>query len=120
MERHAIIFNAGSGSGAGTDWRFRDRGRELVVKLNPRLAVNEIDAILMAATAGHGIARPLSYHVAEQLEAGTLVHLLPAYEPLPLPVQLLLPSARHMPPRLRAGFELLANALSALAVLSAK
>lgn len=116
LERHSIIYNAGLGN--NTDWRFRDRGRELVVRLNPRLAVNEIDAILMAALAGHGIARPLSYQVAGQLAAGTLVRLLQDYEPLPLPVQLLLPSGRHMAPRLRACFDFLSEHLSGLAVLS--
>ncbi|UUZ50894.1 hypothetical protein LP420_15475 [Massilia sp. B-10] len=48
------------------------------MRLNPRLSVNEIDAILMAVLAGRGIGRPLSYQVAEQLAAYTLVRLLRA------------------------------------------
>jgi len=72
----------------------------------------------MAVLAGRGIGRPLSYQVAEQLEAGTLVRLLRDYEPAPLPVQLLVPSARHMPPRLRACFDFLATHLAALTVIS--
>lgn len=117
LEAHDVIYNAGHG--IGTEWRFQERGRDLVVKLTPRLAVNEIDAILMAVLAGRGIARPLSYQVAEQLQAGTLVRLLEAYEPAPLPVQLLVPSARHMAPRLRACFDFLAARLAALAVIRA-
>jgi len=116
LERHDVIFNAGHGT--TTEWRFGDGAREQVIKLNPRLSVNEIDAILMAVLAGRGIGRPLSYQVAEQLEAGTLVRLLRDYEPAPLPVQLLVPSARHMPPRLRACFDFLATHLAALTVIS--
>lgn len=118
LEQHDVIYNAGHGT--ATEWRFREHGRELVVKLNPRLSVNEIDAILMAALAGRGIGRPLSYQVAEQLAAGTLVRLLQDYEPAPLPVQLLVPSARHMAPRLRACFDFLAARLAALAVISSE
>ncbi len=116
LERHDVIYNAGHGN--ATEWRFREHGRELVVRLAPRLAVNEIDAILMAVLAGRGIGRPLSYQVADQLASGALVRILAPYEPAPLPVQLLVPSARHMPPRLRACFDFLAEKLSALPVLA--
>lgn len=118
LDQHDVIFNAGHGT--TTEWRFRDGAREQVIKLNPRLSVNEIDAILMAVLAGRGIGRPLSYQVAEQLETGTLVRLLREYELAPLPVQLLVPSARHMPPRLRACFDFLAAHLAALAVISSQ
>jgi DNA-binding transcriptional LysR family regulator len=115
LEQHDVIYNAGHGN--NTEWRFREQGRELLVRLNPRLAVNEIDAILMAVLAGRGIGRPLSYQVADQLASGELLRILPDYEPEALPVQLLVPSARHMPPRLRACFDFLVAKLSALPVL---
>ena len=115
LEQHDVIYNAGHGN--NTEWRFREQGRELLVRLNPRLAVNEIDAILMAVLAGRGIGRPLSYQVADQLASGELLRILPDYEPDALPVQLLVPSARHMPPRLRACFDFLVAKLSALPVL---
>ena len=89
----------------------------MVVHLTPRLIVNEIEAILMAVTAGHGIGRPLSYQVADQLAAGTLVRLLPDTEPAPLPVQLVVQGTRHMAPRLRALLDFLATHLAALPVL---
>jgi DNA-binding transcriptional LysR family regulator len=115
LEQHDVIYNAGHGN--NTEWRFREQGRELLVRLNPRLAVNEIDAILMAVLAGRGIGRPLSYQVADQLASGELLRILPDYEPEALPVQLLVPSARHMPPRLRACCDFLVAKLSALPVL---
>ena len=93
------------------------RGATSCVKLAPRLMVNEIDAVLMAVMAGRGIGRPLSYQVAEQLAAGTLLRLLPEYEQEPLPVQLVVQSARHMAPRLRACIDYLAVELAALPVL---
>ena len=88
-----------------------------MVRLNPRLSVNEIDAILMAVVAGRGIGRPLSYQVADQLADGTLVRILQDYEPAPVPVQLLVNGTRRMPPRLRACFDYLAEHLPELTVI---
>ena len=118
LDRHDVIFNAGAAN--ATEWRFRHGGKEVLVRLNPRLSVNEIDAILMAVVAGRGIGRPLSYQVAPHLADGTLVRLLRDYEPAPLPVNLLVPSARHMAPRLRACFDFLAAQLAALDVIGSE
>ena len=115
LERHDVIYNSGVSN--NSEWRFLHQGRELVVKLTPRLSVNEIDAILMAVLAGRGIGRPLSYQVAEQVADGSLVRLLGDYEPAVLPVHLLVTGTRHMPPRLRACFDYLAARLPELSVL---
>jgi DNA-binding transcriptional LysR family regulator len=115
LEAHDTIFS--SGVSAASEWRFRHAGRDISVKLAPRLMVNETDAVLMAVMAGRGIGRLLSYQIAEQLAAGMLVRLLPEYEPEPLPVQLVVQSTRHMAPRLRACIDYLAVELAALPVL---
>ena len=57
---------------------------------------------MQAAKAGRGVARMLSYQVAEELAAGTLVCLLREFEPEPLPVQLVTLSRIHMTPKVRA------------------
>lgn len=100
LPQHDVIFT--SGRLAALEWRFRREGREKTVPLTPRLIVNEIDAALLAAKAGRGLTRALSYQVADDLANGTLVRLLSSYEPELLPVQLVVPSARHMAPKLRA------------------
>ncbi|MBP2232765.1 DNA-binding transcriptional LysR family regulator [Azospirillum agricola] len=99
------------------EWRFTLDGRERVVRLSPRLAVSHIEPALLAAREGQGIARPLSYQVAEDLAAGTLVRLMPESEPPPLPVQVVVPTARFMPGRVRAFLDHAVEGLSALAVL---
>ena len=97
LATHETIFTA-SRSGA-PEWRF---GQGTVVHLTPRLLVNEVEAQLIAARSGRGIARLLSYQVAEDLAAGTLVRLLPDNEPPGLPVQLVARGGRHMAPKIRA------------------
>ena len=117
LARHAVVHVVGRPTSA--EWRFRVGGRERVVRLAPRLTVNEIEAALVAVRAGHGIARVLSYQVAEDLAAGTLVRLLRAFEPPALPVSLVAASA-DPPSRVRAFLEHAVPALSALAVVQAE
>ncbi len=88
-------------------------------RLAPRLMVNDVEATLVAARAGLGIASALSYQVAEDLAAGRLVRLLAAFEAPPMPVQLVVPSARLRPPRVRAFLDHAARQLAALAVVQA-
>ncbi|MFP5392713.1 MAG: LysR family transcriptional regulator [Gammaproteobacteria bacterium] len=115
LVRHDVVFS--SAASRAQEWRFRVEGQDLAVKLDARLSVNDVDAVLMAVLAGRGIGRALSYQVAEHLAEGRLLRLLQAYEPAPLPVQLLMQSARYRTPRLRACVDFLVQRLGALPVL---
>ena len=57
------------------------------------------------------------YQVADDLAARSLVRLLPEHEPPPLPVQLVVPSARHLPPKTRAFLDHAARVLGQLGVI---
>jgi DNA-binding transcriptional LysR family regulator len=116
LAAHDTIFST-STTAELLEWRFGSRGRTTVVRLAPRLLVNDVDARLAAARAGQGIVRVLSYQVAEDLAAGTLVRLLRSHEPPPLPVQLVAASRVHMSPKVRAFLDLAAGQLVTLRVL---
>lgn len=114
LTRHDVIFTA---SRPGPlEWRFGGSPRDHVVRLVPRLIVNEVDATLFAVRAGQGIGRALSYQVADDLASSTLVRLLPELEPPPLPVQLVVPSARHLSPKARSFVDHAARALATLGI----
>jgi DNA-binding transcriptional LysR family regulator len=112
---HELIMSTSVRSVA--EWRFREGGREHVVRYSPRLRVNDVEAMLAASCDGFGIARALSYQVEPLLRAGALQRVLADFEPEPLPVHLVLPSSRHMPPRLRAFVDFAVARFAALAVL---
>ncbi|PKU21814.1 LysR family transcriptional regulator [Telmatospirillum siberiense] len=115
LSRHATIF--GTLRSGSLEWRFEVGGRTTVVRLRPRLLVNEIEAQLIAARAGRGIARLLSYQVADDVATGSLVRLLPAFEPPPWPVQLVVRGGRHMAPKIRAFLDHAGDALRKLPVI---
>jgi DNA-binding transcriptional LysR family regulator len=115
LAEHEVIHPSSQPGPA--EWRFDGpRGPE-VVRLRPRLMINGIEPCLAAVLAGRGLTRPLSYQVADELADGRLVRVLEAFEPPPIPVQLVTPSARLTPPRVRAFLDHAAAELSRLAVI---
>ena len=118
LSRHDIVFTSVQAS--ALEWRFPDGGRERTVHLTPRLIVNDIDAALLAAKNGRGLARALSYQVADDIAGGALVRLLPGLEPELLPVQLVIPGTRHMAPKVRAFLDHAVEELGSLRILQQK
>jgi DNA-binding transcriptional LysR family regulator len=101
-----------------TEWRFGAAGGAMqTVRVTPRFTVNQAEAALEAAIDGRGIVRALSYQAAASFADGRLVRLLRGWEPPPQPVSLVVPSARLLPPRVRAFLDFAAPRLAALAVV---
>ena len=73
-----------------------------VIHVPSRLTVDLGEAAVAAAVTGAGIARVLSYLIDDLLKSRSLVTLLEAYEPLPIPVSVIYPSQRQVPLKLRA------------------
>lgn len=90
------------GYSAADMWEFGEGQASRVVKVSSRLSVNSAEAAVVAATEDGGIVRVLADQVDHLLRAGTLVRLLQAYEPAPMPLSLVYPGQRQMPLKLRA------------------
>jgi len=94
LKDHMCIMHR---DGAETElWRFAPAaGRPLQpFAVRPRLVLNSALAAVQSAIGGHGITRAMSYQAAAAVAAGELIVLLSTYEPSPIPVHLVLPSAR--------------------------
>jgi DNA-binding transcriptional LysR family regulator len=102
-----------------SEWRFGPPKRPSIVRLSPRLLVNETEARLVAARAGQGIARALTYQVSEDFRAGSLVRLMMPFEPPSLPIHLVATSGGHKAARVRAFFDYASQSLGKLAVIHA-
>src|SRR6266496_4341016 len=95
VENHRAI-----GSGRAP-WRFRG-ATAATPQPHMRLTVNGGDVAIACALAGHGLARPLSYQVDEELRDGRLQIVLAEHELPPLPVQLVYPEGRQAAAKVRA------------------
>lgn len=115
LSGHDTIF--GTNTLRSLEWRFGSKNRAVAVRIAPRFLVNEVEAQLIAARAGRGIARVLSYQAVDDLATGALVRLLRDYEPPPLSIQLVAASRLHMPPKVRAFLDHAAERLGKLQVI---
>jgi DNA-binding transcriptional LysR family regulator len=97
---HDTIF--GMARSPAREWRFGPSPRGAIVRLAPRLLVDDVEAQLQAVRAGRGISRVLSYQVRDEVASGALVRLLMDFEPDPLPVHLVTSSRINLPPKVRA------------------
>jgi DNA-binding transcriptional LysR family regulator len=96
-------------SGRPMPWRFREGKRAIEVVPRARTVFDDGDALARAVVEGMGIIQIPSYMAADDLKAKRLVELLPGFRPPPIPISLVLPSARQMTPRIRVLVEALAE-----------
>jgi DNA-binding transcriptional LysR family regulator len=96
----AVTFDQLSSS---EHWIFRDpkSKRELRARVRSRLSVNTAEAAIDAAASGRGVARVLSYQVAQAVSDGRLQIVLAEHEPPPLPVSLVHAGRGLMPLKMR-------------------
>ena len=86
------------------------------MRFTPTLSVNDVETQIVAARAGRGIVRVLSYQVAANIRAGKLVRLPGSFERDPQPVHLVTPRAR-VTPKVRAFLDHATDALLKLEVI---
>jgi DNA-binding transcriptional LysR family regulator len=93
-----------------TGWTFRsaDSPSERAVPIHSRLSVNTAEAAIDAAVAGIGMTRVLSYQAAQAVAVGKLKIVLAAYEPEPLPINLVHVGQSPLPLKTRAFIDFVA------------
>ncbi len=85
-----------------TLWKFRKDRRDSSIAVQSRLCVNTSEAAVLAAIAGAGLTRVMSYKMDAARRAGTLELVLEEFEPEPLPVHIVYAPRKPVPLKLRA------------------
>jgi DNA-binding transcriptional LysR family regulator len=97
LERHECILMKNTLTGETlSDWSYRKGRRSQNVTVSGRLLVSEVGTLLSACLAGNGIARIKGIGIADLVEMGKLVALLPDWQGEGFPLYALYPS-RHLP-----------------------
>ena len=102
LAKHSIVACTDFGRDAWTFPPAKGGAVPRSVRFEPRLVVNSVRAARGAALGGLGVTRLLTYHVAEQVQDGTLQLLLRDAEPPARPVNLVMPQGRPSVPKVRA------------------
>lgn len=106
LKAHRFITHA---FGAGTQYRFRFQGETVEVPINGMLLTNETAVLRRAVLAGAGLGMLPTYYVGDDLRSGSLVRILPDYEPEPLGIHAVYLSRRHRPLALQLLLDFLAQ-----------
>lgn len=92
-------------------WTFMRRRERVTVTVTPRVAVNSWLLVRDLAAAGLGIARVPGGVTALPAGDRGLVPVLDAWQPPPVPIQVVYPPGQHLAPRVRAFIDRLAGQL---------
>ena len=89
-------------------WRFVDRkGAPASVRVSGNLFSNSAETLRTAALRGVGISLAPGFLVANDLESGRLIRLLPEYRPVELSMNAVSPHRHHLSAKVRSFIDLL-------------
>ncbi|KVD51085.1 LysR family transcriptional regulator [Burkholderia sp. MSMB1078WGS] len=94
-----------------TEWRFDGADGTVAVGVTAALLTNDGGAARTLALEGAGIALKSIWDVVEDLDAGRLVRVLPAFAAPAAPLHAVYPGGRHVPLRVRAFVDFLREQL---------
>jgi DNA-binding transcriptional LysR family regulator len=102
LAKHQIITVTHFGHNSWTFPPLRGSSVPRTVQFAPRLVTNSVHGMISSVLEGRGVARLMSYQIAEHVRDGELEILLPNDELPPLPVHLISPPGRLSVPKVRA------------------
>jgi LysR family transcriptional regulator, regulator for bpeEF and oprC len=94
---------------SGPTWSFTDGS---AVKVSGNFLADNPNALRIAALSGAGVVVNARWLFEPDLESGRLVEVLPGFEPVPMPIHIMLPSGRYIAARTRALVEFIATAFA--------
>lgn len=111
LENHRAVGYLSHRTGRTTDWFFTLNDGDRVVRMNESLVVDDTDAYIQAGVQGLGLIRIASYLAAPYLHRGALVACMEncVYD---LPLSLVYPQNRYLPPAVRAFYDWSRSVLS--------
>jgi DNA-binding transcriptional LysR family regulator len=112
LDAHRMIGFISTASGNVLPLEFEVDGTLRHMTLPTSITVTGAEMYVAAARLGLGLIQVPRYHVADDLTAGTLVEVLPAFPPSPTPVSLLYPHNRQLSPRVRVFIDWLSKAFA--------
>ncbi len=110
---HVAVGYFSTRTGRELDWEYRDRdsGENRTVKMRSVVAVSSSQAYLACCLAGLGMIQAPRDSLGEALASGRLVEVLADWQADALPVSVVFPHGRQVPPRVRIFSDWVAETL---------
>ncbi|WP_421732080.1 LysR substrate-binding domain-containing protein [Brevundimonas sp.] len=103
-DHRAVTYFSGRGRST-IDWHLIEDGEERSIKMRSAMLVNDSEALVACALAGLGMIQALHAGVADHLETGRLVQVLPELQAFRRPVSIMYPNRQYLPAQVRAFIE---------------
>jgi LysR family transcriptional regulator for bpeEF and oprC len=100
LDRHRIVDYSPNFSRT-PEWDYLEDGRVRSRKVRSTVSVDNAETYIACCLAGLGLIQIPVYDVRHHLESGALVAVMPRYVPPALPIALVYPSRRQVPPRVQ-------------------
>jgi LysR family transcriptional regulator for bpeEF and oprC len=101
LKSHRMVSYYANRMGRALDLSFVVDRREVEVRMQGTVSVDDSDAYVACGFAGFGLIQPPRFMVSGHLQRGTLIEVLPEFRPRPMTISILHPQNRYLPPRLR-------------------
>lgn len=112
LAHHRVVHYAARLGTHGAGWEYQQDGVVRVHPMRSTVVVNGTDAYQAACLAGLGLIQAPVRGTRRLVEAGQLVEVLPQFTAAPLPVSLVYPHRRQVPPRVQAVMQWLAQVVA--------
>ena len=119
LAAHRFIVYRQHSSGRDRPVQLRVKGALRTLQPAQVVRINDGEAMAHAAALGLGLTQLPDYMVEDELASGALVELLPTLRPPDIPIQLVMPTQRLMPARVRALLDALVEAFPPTSAASA-
>jgi LysR family transcriptional regulator for bpeEF and oprC len=117
LRQHAAVHYFSHRTGRNFDWDFVVDGQATPLTMRGSVSVNDMDAYIACAVQGFGMIQPARFTVLPHLESGSLVEVLPALSPLPMPISVAYMQNRHLSAKVRAFVDWVAELFAACPLL---
>jgi LysR family transcriptional regulator for bpeEF and oprC len=109
-----------SRTGRTINFDFLVDGKEVEVKMQGSVSVNDADAYVTCAVEGFGLIQAALFMVLPHLRSGALKEVLPEWKPLPMPISAVYPHSRHLSPKVRVFVDWIAEVFDRCPLLSGR
>jgi DNA-binding transcriptional LysR family regulator len=113
LDHHQFVLHAGPLQGSTLELS-GPRGRQITVECRSRFSVSTILGVREAVLSGAGLNAGPLWLYADDIAAGRLVHVLPAFSPPGFQLHALMLPGRYRPAKISAALELLREKLPQL------
>ncbi|MDR2331213.1 MAG: LysR family transcriptional regulator [Comamonas sp.] len=96
------------------EWQFSVAGKMRSIRMRPAIMTNDHESYVACAVNGLGIAQIATIGIREELATGRLVPVLTGVDAGHLPMSILYPARKHLPPKVRAFVEWITSQFATL------